>query len=366
MTTIRRTVGRPSVALVLAVALVAAACGNDDDSSADAGEEGGSGELTTIDFLQPLPKSMAFYPLFVGDALGYFEDEGIRVNLLPSGDIPATVIVPTGEADIGATTPQNIVQGAASGEDFSLIYEYYQQNVVSIVVPADSDVQSIEDMAGRNMGVTSEGAGDAALARNALGQAGLEPDEDVTITVAGEGGPAVADALTGGRLDAFSGAINDIVALQAAGVELRDITPDHFAAFPASSMIVRNDTLQEDPELLTGFLRAWSKATYAGLQDPDLVYELAQDEVPEETEDETFGRLFLDLAIDLQTPAEGDDAFGALRPDAWDTVQEEMVLGGEIDEEFDFSPYLDDSLLGGANDWDRAEVESDVEAFRAQ
>jgi NitT/TauT family transport system substrate-binding protein len=350
------------VAAALATALVTGQAAAAKDTPTDAEPE----EVVTIDFLQPLPKSMAFYPLFVGDVLGYFAEEGIEVNLLPSGDIPATVIVPSGQADIGATTPTNIVQAAAAEEDFVLVYEYYQHNVVSIVVPADSDVETIADLEGMTVGVTSEGAGDAALARAALQEVGLSPDDDVEIVVAGDGGPAVAEALRGGRLDAFSGAINDIVALQVAGIELREITPDSFALYPASSMIVRSGTLEEEADSITRFLRAWSKATYAGMLNRDMVFAIAEDEVPEETGDEEFGRIFLDLAIDLQTPVEGIDAFGSVRPDAWTVVQEAMVEGGELEEVFDPSTFLDDSLLADVNDWDRDEVESEVDAWAAE
>ena len=153
----RRLVGGVVIATPLLVQ--AAAAEGTETTPAETG--------VTIDFLQPLPKSMAFYPLFVGDQLGYFAEEGIEVNLLPSGDIPATVIVPTGQADIGATTPTNIVQAAAAGEDFALVYEYYQKNVFSMVVPADSEVQEVADLEGMNVGATSEDSGDYAVAQAA-------------------------------------------------------------------------------------------------------------------------------------------------------------------------------------------------------
>ena len=54
---------------LLAGALTQAACGSGDEGGGDG--SGGDGDVVTIDFLQPLPKSMAFYPLFVGEQLGY-------------------------------------------------------------------------------------------------------------------------------------------------------------------------------------------------------------------------------------------------------------------------------------------------------
>jgi NitT/TauT family transport system substrate-binding protein len=348
------------IGLLAIAALVTSACGE------DAGGGGGDGEVVTIDFLQPLPKSIAFYPLFVSERLGYFEEEGVEVNLLPSGDIPATVIVPAGNADIGATTPTNIVVGASEGEDFELIYEYYQRNVFSIVVPESSDVQDVAGLEGLNIGITSEGAGDAALTRAALTQAGLDPEQDVTITVVGEGGPTVANALEDGSIDAYTGAINDLVGLQVAGIEFRNITPESLDILPASSMIARSSDIDEMADAMEGFLRAWAKGTYAGMVNPDAVFEMAREEVPEEAQDEEFGRVFLEQAIELQTPAEGEDSFGALRPDAWSAVMEQLIEGGELEESFDPGTFLNDRFIEAANDWDRAEVEEEINDWLAE
>ncbi|MGH9242733.1 MAG: ABC transporter substrate-binding protein [Acidimicrobiales bacterium] len=346
------------VLLFALFAITVSGCGDDDDDGA-----GGDGELVTIDFLQPLPKSIAFYPLFVAEQLGYFEEEGIEVNLLPSGDVPATVAVVSGNATIGATTSANIVSAANQDENFRLIYEYYQKNVFSVVVPDGSDVEDVADLDGANVGITSEAAGDSAIARAAVTEAGLDPDAEVTFTVVGEGGPIVANALESGQIDAYAGAINDLVALRVEGIEYRDITPDNLQSMPASSMIMAPEDIEELEEPIGGFLRAWAKATYVGFVNEDVVYAMAEEEVPEETADEEFGRAFLEVALDLQTPLLGDDEFGALRLDAWEVVQEQLIAGGELEGEFDFSPFLDDRFIEIANDWDRAEVEQEAEAW---
>lgn len=350
---------RRGVAILVLLGLIASGCGDDDDDGAG----GDAGETVTIDFLQPLPKSIAFYPLFVAEQLGYFEEEGVEVNLLPSGDIPATVAVTAGNATIGATTSANIISAASQDENFRLIYEYYQSNVFSIVVPEGSDIEDVEDLEGANIGITSEAAGDSAIARAAVTQAGLDADNDVTFTVVGEGGPIVANALESGDIDAYAGAINDLVALRVEGIEYTDITPENLSGMPASSMIMTPEDMEELEDPIGGFLRAWAKGTYVGFVNEDVVYAMAEEEVPEETADEEFGRAFLDVALELQTPLLGDDSFGALRPDAWEVVQEQLIVGGELEEEFDFDPFLDDRFIEIANDWDRAEVEDEVQAW---
>ena len=359
---------------VLGMALLLSACGGDDgdtareavDDAPEEAEEEAPVEVEQISFLQPLPKSMAFYPRFTADALGYFEEEGIEIEWLPSGDIPASVMVPTGQADIGSTTPQTAVGAITQGEDLQIIYEYYQANVFSIIVPEDSDIQSVSDLAGRTVGAQSEAGGGNSVLRAALEDAGIDPDNDVTIAIVGRGGPVVATSLESGRIEAYAGAFNDHVALEVEGISYRDITPEGLEGLPASSMVVRHSDVDERGDVWTRFLRAWSKGTYAGLIEPEVVWILAQDEVPEEVEDEAFGRAFLQMSLRLQEPAVGRDRFGELRPEAWQLVEEQMLATGDIENPLDLDRALNDSMLDAINDWDRAEVEADVAAWMDQ
>ena len=350
---------RTILAGAIGLALTMTACGGGGDSGGDDG--GGDGELTTISFIQPLPKSIAFYPLWVGEELGYFEEEGIEVELLPAGDVNPITIVPSGEADIGAVTSADLIIGNSQGLEFNVIYEYYQKNVFSIVVPEDSDIQSIEDLSGGTVGIPRESGPEVAIARSALSNGGVDPDSDVQFLPVGDGGPQVVSALDGGDIDAFVGAIQDLVALRLAGLELREITPDDIAEQPASSFFAMTETLEElGPEKVGGFLRAWAKATYAGMMAPDKVLQMAESQVPEEAGDPEFAQALLDISIELQTPAAGEEAFGEIRPEQWETVAEQLTSAGELEGEPDLDALLDDQYLEAANDWDRAEVEQEI------
>ena len=63
-------------------------------------------DLTTVNVINPLPRSTNFYPLVVGEALGYFAEEGVEVNLLPSDtSIPYVAFVQNGQADVAMLDP---------------------------------------------------------------------------------------------------------------------------------------------------------------------------------------------------------------------------------------------------------------------
>jgi NitT/TauT family transport system substrate-binding protein len=353
-------------ATTLAVAVMAG-CGGDDDEEAEpagGGTTTAPAEAVTVKFMQPLPKSMAFYPYFVAEELGYFEDENVEVELLTGDGGGAVALqIASGNIDIGSAPAPDVLTGLSEGQEWKVVYNYYQGNVFSIVVPEDSDIQEVADLEGKNLGITSQSGGEVGLVSAALNQANLKEDEDVKITVVGEGGPQVARALEGGSIDAFAGAIQDIPALQAAGLELRDITPEEYALLPSAPLFMRADRFADEAkrDAVTRFLRAWAKATYVGIANPDVVFEMAKEAVPEETGDEAFARPFLELSIKLQTPP--GDTFGENQDESWTTIQEMLVAGEVIPEVMPPAEFVDEAVLEDVNDWDREEVEADAEAW---
>ena len=70
---------------------------------------------TTVDMINPLPRSTNFFPLVVGEELGYFADEGVEVNLLPSDtSIPYVAFIQNGQADLAMLDPFETVNAQCS------------------------------------------------------------------------------------------------------------------------------------------------------------------------------------------------------------------------------------------------------------
>ncbi len=114
-------------------------------------------DLTTVDVIMPLPRSANFYPLIAGEALGYFEEEGVRVNLLPSStSIPYVAFVMNGQADLAMLDPNETLAAVASGANINTVYEVMQNAPEGIAVSADSDIDSVEDLVGTTVGLVSD------------------------------------------------------------------------------------------------------------------------------------------------------------------------------------------------------------------
>src|SRR3546814_2021303 len=94
-----------------------------------------------------------------------------------------------------------------------------------------------------------------------------ETMDDIETVVVGEGGPVLANAFRHGTVDAIAGALPDWLALQANGIEIRDITPPEMAETPANSFVLLKSRAEELKEPLQGFVRAWAKGAYVGKLD---------------------------------------------------------------------------------------------------
>ncbi|SLN76817.1 ABC transporter substrate-binding protein [Roseisalinus antarcticus] len=318
--------------------------------------------MATVNMINPLPRSTNFYPLVVGEALGYFEAEGVTVNLLPSDtSIPYVAFLQNGQADLAMLDPVETVNALNAGAPINTVYEVMQNAPEGIGVPAGSDVTSMADLEGTVVGLVSDR--DRAFLQAALNTAGLTID-DVQTVVLGESGPTLAAAMRDGTVSAISGAAPDWISLIVNGIEVNLITPEELLTSPANTFSANSETLEEKRDAMEGFLRAWSKGMYVSAVNPEAVAEMLRQGVPEEWENEEAGQLFLEMSIMMNVST--TDRSGDLQPSVWNALQPQLLASGAIEETIPAETFLNDIYIEAANDFDRAEVEAEAEAWLAE
>src|SRR5215467_6351444 len=137
--------------------------------------------------------SSAAAPFAIATKLGWFEKDGIKVDLVPlPGSTDCVKLVATKElqASLPSVEPLAIIR--PQGVKAKFFYTAYQANIYGIAVPADSPVKSITDLKGKKIGVTSMASAGVIVARALVKQAGMSPDSDVSIVVAGEAAQTAA------------------------------------------------------------------------------------------------------------------------------------------------------------------------------
>ncbi len=345
-------------------ALAIAGCGGDDESSGGGGEaSGGGGKKTEIVYSLPTPESLEFYAPIVAEQLGFFDEQNVTAKLASAAEeIPATSFLENGDADIAMADIDELIISTAKGGELQAIFSPQHSNTQGTVVPADSEIQEFTDLQGKNVGLASEE--DSSSLEAQLKASGLSSDDVETIVV-GTSGPLIKSTFDKGDIDAYVGAVSDFTAMRAAGLELRNITPEDVQNIDGNPTAVTPETLEKRRDALVGFLRAWSMGQHVGQVNMEATEAMVRDKVPAEWRNEEVARAALEQTIELHKP-DDPERYGDLRPEVWETGQDLLASVGIIDEKVDVSKILDDSLIEEINDFDRAEVEKKAEEWLAE
>ncbi|MGH2557208.1 MAG: ABC transporter substrate-binding protein, partial [Actinomycetota bacterium] len=292
---------------LVALALVGAACnGGGGDTDGQDGDQ--AQEIRELTALIPFPSGAVFYPLFVAQDRGYFEEEGLSVTTEAvdgSGQILQQMLA--GQAEVGFPSPGPFMSSVLEGSDLVSVYTLFQSNVFSLQTLADSDVASLADLEGTTVGVGTIEGGEPPFVRAVLSEeAGLEEETDYEILAVGDGGTASV-GLNRGEISAYAAAFPDVAIMRLRGLELRNLLPEGFQSFFDSLMVVQREFMDQDPEVVEGLGRAIAKATLWGMENPEGVLDITAEHFPEEAEDREFTLALLEETMTLfELPPETD------------------------------------------------------------
>ncbi|WP_136707573.1 ABC transporter substrate-binding protein [Agromyces sp. H66] len=137
--------------LALAATLAFTACSASGDGSGDT--NGAEGELTPVKLqLQWLPQGQ-FAGYFAAQELGYFEEEGLDVEIIPSGgDIVPQDALANGDVDYAIAWVPKVLGSIEQGANLTDIAQIFQRSGTLQVSWADSGIDSVADFEGKKIG----------------------------------------------------------------------------------------------------------------------------------------------------------------------------------------------------------------------
>ncbi|GAB3268938.1 aliphatic sulfonate ABC transporter substrate-binding protein [Microbacterium lacusdiani] len=199
-TLIRRTV--PTLALVGAMAMVATGCVAGENAPAPAaasGEAEWSTDTVTVDWATYNPLSLVVRDQgLIEAALG----DGVEVEWVQSaGSNKANELLRSGSADVASTAGSAALFARANGSPIKVIDIYSQPEWSALVVGADSEITSVEQLEGASIAAT-KGTDPYFFLLQALETAGLSLDDVEVQNLQHADGRA---ALEGGSVDAWAG-----------------------------------------------------------------------------------------------------------------------------------------------------------------
>lgn len=130
---------------------------------------------------------------------GYYEAEGLAVEILPGGpDIGPQQVVAAGGAEFGVDWMGSHLASRENGSGAVMIAQIYQRSGMLEVAWADSGIETIEDLEGKKVGVW--GFGNQFPLFAGLVKAGLDPEDPNDVEIVNQ--PFDMNLLINGEVDA--------------------------------------------------------------------------------------------------------------------------------------------------------------------
>lgn len=225
------------------------------------GSVGGSDPFTAKITVSHWPVLMYAPPYQVAMENGYFEEEGIEIEEIVGSSGGGTTVrnVVTGGLPFGEVSTPAAVQAYYAGAPLTIISGAINTpGTINWVAPTDADISSITDLEGETVGFTSAGSVTQNTSALAVKKADGIGVDDVSFKAMG----GLSEGLTAVNEGSIAVAANldPIFSKQQAGDEQRWQTvfwaKDYIETFQQISVITGPDILENNPDIVRGFLRA--------------------------------------------------------------------------------------------------------------
>ncbi|MGY1823959.1 ABC transporter substrate-binding protein [Geodermatophilus sp. SYSU D00079] len=259
-----------ATAVAAATLLALTACGGSDDSGSASPGEGGGLTPVTIG-TQPIVDSA---PLYLGVDQGFFEEEGLDLTI--ESAVGGAAVVPSvvsGDFEFGRGNVLSTMIAVDQGLPLQCITNANSTagnpDFGAVVVPGDSPLQSMADLAGRTVSVnTLNNIGDTTI-RSVVEEAGGDPAAVRFVEIPFPDAPA---ALQSGQVDA-AWILDPFLteAVDAGGRVLSYNFSDFHPELDISCVFASQQLLQEQPEVVEAFQRAMNRSLEFSQDNPDEV-----------------------------------------------------------------------------------------------
>jgi NitT/TauT family transport system substrate-binding protein len=313
-------------------------------------------------------------PFAVATKMGWFKREGIEVEIVPlPGSTDCVKNVATRQVPVALPSVEPLAILRPQGVRAKYFYTAYQTNTYGIAVPADSPIQKLTDLKGKTIGVTNMSSAGVIIARAQVAAAGLNPDTDVTIVVAGEGAqPAVM--LRNKQVDALSQFDTQYALIEIAGVKMRMLDTRAIDRHPANGFVALEETIKSRRKELIGLARGYAMGEVFALANPEaavrMVYEIFPQTKPTGKDEATAVRDDVKvLEARMQhwklEPA-GVKRWGENSETNYRDYVAFMLKWGIIKQQVDSADLITNELIDEINQFDTAKITAEAKAYKAR
>ena len=266
--------------------------------------------------------------MYVALDQGYYEKQGLKVNIVEPTEGATATLVAVGKGDFGISYQEDVTIALTSENPLPIkaIAAVIQHNTSGFATYADKDIKSPADFAGKTY-VGWGGPGEEAVLKAVMTQAGADFADLNMVISDGSGFEALKD-----KVDIewfFEGW--DVVKCKLSDfpinyMEVRQL--DERLDYYTPVIIAANETLEKDPEMVKKFLEATTEGYEYAIAHPAESAEILAKYAPD------YSLEMLTMSQEFLSSKYSEDAeqWGIMKDEVWDNYTEFMVEYGVIDE----------------------------------
>lgn len=297
-------------------------------------------ELEPVTFVLDWTPNTNHTGIYVAQSEGFFEEEGLDVDIILPGEAGAGQLISTGKADFGISYQERLMM--ARNEDLPLVSvtAIIQHNTAGYASPAEKNITSTADFEGKVFGANMNELSKAIM-ETSMAEKGADFNK-VKSTNIGDSDFFVAikrDIDFSLVFQAWTGIEAEIRDQDLNMIYLRDISDalDFYTPIIATS----EQLIEEDPEMVEKFIRAAVKGYEFAMDEPEKAAGILIESVPD-LDEELVKRSQEWLATKYQDDAE---VFGIQETERWEKVRDFMIDHALIKADFDIDQAFTNDFL---------------------
>ena len=289
---------------------------------------------------------------YLADALGYYKDEGLDVELTTiSGDSPSAALF-SNDVQFLFFGSEAIPMFNEENQGCKMLMGFNSRIAMSLV--GSPSTKTVADLKGKVVSAAEPGSSPRAFVYSALSQAGLDPENDVTYVTMQVFASAAALAEEQIQCAYASGSLLDYMVGMGCNVLVDTSDPETHKAVLGSEdytthiVMATDDYIKENPETCQKFVNALYKAVL-------WIQNHSAEEIAEQLTPYFEGRGVEADTIQRMLDDHEYNVDGTITDTAYDAIIRQDKNAGWISGDMDYSENVDDSFLKKAQKEIKAE-----------